>query len=78
MSAESNNGVRPLVAGPRCPVDGDLLKYSVALGGWYPTSLDGELAAATHIGIYTLPVADGNNGDVLSTNGAGALAWVAP
>lgn len=33
------------------------------------------LAANT---VYTLPSTDGNNGDVLSSNGSGVLSWIAP
>lgn len=33
--------------------------------------------ASSTAGTYTLPSADGSSGDVLSTNGAGALSWTA-
>jgi hypothetical protein len=35
-------------------------------------------AAAAGSTTYTLPAADGNNGQVLSTNGSGTLSWVMP
>ena len=84
-----DNGAKTLVAGTRTPQVGDVLIWSDTLNGWVPSTVDAMVAAvtatgadaitseATVIGIYTLPVADGNDGDVLKTNGAGVLAWVA-
>jgi hypothetical protein len=62
----------------RAPRDGDLLKYDSATDTWVQVNIDDFLATATVIGAYTLPVADGNPGDILSTDGSGVLSWIAP
>ncbi len=62
----------------KCPDDGDIMVYSEAKDGWVPASNDDILAAATKLGIYTLPAADGSAGDVLSTDGSGVLSWITP
>ena len=73
----SDSSVKSLKEG-EAPVDGDLLKYSEAKGGWVPVTVDEVVAGATVIGGYTLPVADGASGDVLSTDGDGTLSWITP
>ncbi len=73
----TDNGIKDLKRG-KVPVDGDLLKYSEASGGWIPVTVDDVLATATVLGIYTLPTVDGASGDVLSTDGSGVLSWITP
>ena len=75
--ADHSNSKKEILQG-KIQLDGDLLVFSAADDGWIPTTAAEVLADATVIGAYTLPVADGNSGDVLSTNGAGQLSWVAP
>lgn len=53
---------------------------AMSLGVWnaagaFTTALTVNTTGTVTIGAYTLPAADGTNGQVLQTNGAGAVSW---
>lgn len=54
------------------------VKGSVVMSGATSGYVGFQPAAAAGSTIWTLPAADGTSGQVLSTNGAGVLAWTTP
>jgi len=62
--------------------------YGTRYSGWYKNDVGGTMdfylngtkinsvsATAFSIGAYALPLTDGQNGQVLKTNGTGTVAW---
>ena len=65
LSIENSNSVTPLIYGE---FDNDIVR----IGGQLQIGSSDDTTAGS---IYTFPTTDGTNGQVLTTNGAGAISW---
>ena len=73
IDSAGNVGIGTTTAGSKLDVKGTL-RLSGATSGYVGLAPAAVAGSTT----YTLPAADGTNGQALSTNGAGVLSWINP
>ena len=74
LSANGNFNVLP--TGINSGNTGEVRWYELAANGTEYTAFKAPDALAANV-VYTLPSADGSNGNILTTNGSGQLSWSA-